>query len=880
MNSWIRQTELFRSPSKLLLLLIFITQIAFPQDASLGQGKEYTLAGISVTGLQSYNEQTVKTFTGLTVGQRLTIPGEEIANVIKKLWKLDLFSDVEIYQTKIEGEKIWLELSIRERPTLTDVTVYGVKKRKIEDIINETDLKKGKKLTESLIANTRNYLVNKFRKQGYLNASATIVTKPDTSAVNARSMVINVKKGEKVKISAIHIEGNEKLSDKLLRSGKGLKKTKKKKFYRFWKKSKYIEADYEEDLKNIVDTYAERGYRDARILSDTFVKVDENNIELRLKLEEGDRYYFGNIDFVGNSVYSDRQLRQILGIQKGDPYNGVLLKERIADQSKPDAQDITNQYQNNGYLFSQINPVEVSAINDTIDFEIRIIEGKETFLDHIVVEGNDKTNDHVIYRSLRTTPGQKYSKDAIVRTIRELVQLGFFDAEQIAPDIQNPNPNTGTVDIKYNLVESGSSQIELQGGVGGGGFIGTLGLSFNNFSIQNIFDGKSYQPVPMGDGQTFSLRLQASRTFRVYSLNFSEPWLGGKKPVGFNLSFQRTQQFASNFRNGRIDVDKSRGFSITGISAGLSKRLQWPDDYFSISHGVSYQYYDFNNFNNGLFNFGNGSSNSLTYTLGIARSSQGPSRIFPISGSNFNLTAKFTPPYSLFSGKDFKAIRDEIEEVSLELLEIGPNDPAAPALGARLEALEEERFKLLEFFKIKFKGDWYSRITGKLVLRTNAEFGFLGNYNKDIGDVPFERFFVGGDGLGNFTLDGRDVIQLRGYENSSLTPFSTNPITGRLEQDGGTIYNKFSMELRYPFTLKPTASIYGLAFLEAGNSFNNFSEFNPFQLKRSAGMGLRIFMPAFGLLGIDFGYGFDQDNNPNSIGVSGWQTHFIIGQQF
>jgi outer membrane protein insertion porin family len=879
-NSWIRQTELFRSPSKLLLLLIFITQIAFPQDASLGQGKEYTLAGISVTGLQSYNEQTVKTFTGLTVGQRLTIPGEEIANVIKKLWKLDLFSDVEIYQTKIEGEKIWLELSIRERPTLTDVTVYGVKKRKIEDIINETDLKKGKKLTESLIANTRNYLVNKFRKQGYLNASATIVTKPDTSAVNARSMVINVKKGEKVKISAIHIEGNEKLSDKLLRSGKGLKKTKKKKFYRFWKKSKYIEADYEEDLKNIVDTYAERGYRDARILSDTFVKVDENNIELRLKLEEGDRYYFGNIDFVGNSVYSDRQLRQILGIQKGDPYNGVLLKERIADQSKPDAQDITNQYQNNGYLFSQINPVEVSAINDTIDFEIRIIEGKETFLDHIVVEGNDKTNDHVIYRSLRTTPGQKYSKDAIVRTIRELGQLGFFDAEQIAPDIQNPNPNTGTVDIKYNLVESGSSQIELQGGVGGGGFIGTLGLSFNNFSIQNIFDGKSYQPVPMGDGQTFSLRLQASRTFRVYSLNFSEPWLGGKKPVGFNLSFQRTQQFASNFRNGRIDVDKSRGFSITGISAGLSKRLQWPDDYFSISHGVSYQYYDFNNFNNGLFNFGNGSSNSLTYTLGIARSSQGPSRIFPISGSNFNLTAKFTPPYSLFSGKDFKAIRDEIEEVSLELLEIGPNDPAAPALGARLEALEEERFKLLEFFKIKFKGDWYSRITGKLVLRTNAEFGFLGNYNKDIGDVPFERFFVGGDGLGNFTLDGRDVIQLRGYENSSLTPFSTNPITGRLEQDGGTIYNKFSMELRYPFTLKPTASIYGLAFLEAGNSFNNFSEFNPFQLKRSAGMGLRIFMPAFGLLGIDFGYGFDQDNNPNSIGVSGWQTHFIIGQQF
>ena len=880
MNSWIRQTAPFRSPNKLLLLLLFLTQIAFSQNPSLGQGKEYTLAGISVTGLQSYNEQTVKTFTGLTIGQRITVPGEEISAVIKKLWNLDLFSDVEVYQTKIEGDKIWLELSIRERPTLTDVTIYGVKKRKVEDIINETDLKKGKKLTESFIANTRNYLVNKYRKQGYLNATATIATKQDTSEVNARSMVVNVNKGEKVKVSSIVIEGNEKVSDRVLRSGKGFKNTKKKKFYRFWKKSKYIEDDYEEDLKNIVDTYAERGYRDARILSDTFIKVDENNIELRIKLEEGNRYYFGDIDFINNSVYSDRVLRQVLGIKKGDPYNGVLLKERIEDKTKPDAQDITNLYQNNGYLFSRINPVEVSAINDTINFEIRIIEGKETYLDHVFVEGNDKTNDHVIYRSIRTTPGQKYSKDAIVRTIRELGQLGFFDAEQIAPDIQNPDPNAGTVDVKYNLVESGSSQIELQGGVGGGGFIGTLGLSFNNFSIQNIFDGKSYNPVPMGDGQTFSLRLQASRTFRVYSLNFSEPWLGGKKPVGFNLSFQRTQQFASNFRNGRIDVDRSRGFSITGISAGLSKRLQWPDDYFSISHGLSYQYYDFNNFNNGLFNFGNGSSNSLTYTLGIARSSQGPSRIFPLRGSNFNLTAKFTPPYSLFSNKDFKAIRDEIEEVSLELLEIGPNDPEAADLGARLEALEEERFKLLEFFKIKFKGDWYSQITGKLVLRTNAEFGFLGNYNNDIGDVPFERFFVGGDGLGNFTLDGRDIIQLRGYENSSLTPFSTNPITGRLEQDGGTIYNKFSMELRYPFTLKPSASIYGLAFLEAGNSFNNFNEFNPFELKRSAGMGLRIFMPAFGLLGIDFGYGFDQDNNPNSIGVSGWQTHFIIGQQF
>ncbi|MEP5914511.1 MAG: POTRA domain-containing protein, partial [Flavobacteriaceae bacterium] len=750
---------------------------------------------------------------------------------------------------------------------------------------DDTDLKKGKKITESLITNTKNYLQNKYKKQGYLNAKVNIATAVDTSGTNTQSMVINVKKGDKVKVSDIVFTGNEQLSDKRLK--KSLKNTKKKKLYRFWKKSKYIEADYKEDLTSLIDTYAERGYRDARILSDTFVKVDENNIQLKINVEEGDKYYFGDINFVGNTVYTDRQLAQALGIRKGATYNGVLLKKRIADDSKPDGQDLTNLYQNNGYLFSSINPVEVSAVNDTINFEIRIIEGKETFLNHVTVAGNDKTNDHVIFRELRTRPGQKYSKDNIVRSIRELGQLGFFDAEQIVPDIQNPDPNAGTVDIAYSLVESGSSQIELQGGFGGGGFIGTLGLSFSNFSLKNIFNGEAYKPVPMGDGQTFALRLQASRTFRVYSLNFAEPWLGGKKPVGFNVSLSRTQQFSTAFgTDGNLDVDKDRGFSITGISVGLAKRVRWPDDYFTISHSASYQLYDFKDFNNGLFNFGNGSSNSLSYTFGITRSSQGPNRIFPMTGSNFELTAKFTPPYSLFGSKDFKAIRSEIDEITERLFEIGTSPTTVEdqleftEKSDELEKLEEERFKLLEFYKIKFKGDWYTTLVDKLVLRTNAEFGFLGSYNNDIGDVPFERFFVGGDGLGNFTLDGRDVVQLRGYENSSLTPYITNPITGSLEQDGGTIYNKFSLELRYPLTLKPSASIYALSFLEAGNAFNNFNEYNPFELKRSAGVGLRIFMPAFGLLGIDFGYGFDTDLVPGSVGPSGWQTHFIIGQQF
>ena len=867
-------------PLSLLLVLAFLLSFQVSaQDLSYENGKTYILAGLEVTGLQSYNEQTVKTYTGLQEGQPITVPGDKISQIINKLWSLELFTDVEFYITRIEGDNIYLELHIEERPTLSNVTFYGVKKRKVDDLINDTDLKKGKKITQSLIANTKNYLETKYQKQGYLNARVTIATKADTSETNAQDMVVNVNRGNRVKVKDIVFEGNEKLSSSKLR--RAMKNTKEKKFGRFWKKSKYIEADYQEDLKSLIDAYAENGYRDARILSDSIHQINQNNIEIRFKVEEGDRYYFGEIDFVGNTVYTDRQLSQVLGIRKGDTYNGVQLRKRIADETKPDGEDLTNLYQNNGYLFSRINPVEVSAENDTIDFEIRIIEGKETFLNQVNVFGNDKTNDHVIFRELRTRPGQKYSKDDIIRSVRELGQLGFFDPEQIRPEIENPDPNAGTVDLKFDLVESGASQVELQGGYGGGGFIGTLGLSFNNFSIQNLFNKKAYQPVPMGDGQTFALRLQASRTFRVYSLNFSEPWLGGRKPVRFNLSLSRTQQFLASFdQNGRVQVDKNQQFAIAGVSAGLAKRVQWPDDYFTISHALSYQFYNFKNYRTGLFNFGNGTSNSLAYTIGISRSSAGPGLIYPLTGSIFEITGKFTPPYSLFNNKDYaslKARSEELETLQVERAQQGQT--LTPAEQAELEAVDQERFRWLEYYKIKFKADWYTRIVDKLVLRTNVEFGFLGSYNPDVGKVPFERFFLGGDGLGrNFTLDGREVIQLRGYENNSLTP--VDPITQ--QQEGGIVYNKYSLELRYPLTLKPTASIYALTFLEAGNSFNNFQEFNPFELRRAAGVGLRIFMPAFGLLGIDFGYGFDEDLRPSSAGTgpSGWQTHFIIGQQF
>ena len=573
---------------------------------------------------------------------------------------------------------------------------------------------------------------------------------------------------------------------------------------------------------------------------------------IQLKIQEGNRYYFGDISYLGNSAYTNDQLNRVLGIAPGDPYNGVLLKERIQDE-KPDANDLSNLYQNNGYLFSNINAVEVSAENDTIDMEIRVTEGKLARFNKISVVGNDKTNDHVIFRELRTKPGELYSKDKVVRTVRELGQLGFFDAEQISPNFKNVDPNNGTVDIELGLVESGASQIELQGGYGGGGFIGTLGLSFNNFSMRNLWNKKAYKPLPMGDGQSLALRLQASQFYSTYSFSFSEPWLGGRQPVQFSTSLSHTNQFRYDFFTRR--ADKSQSFEISGISVGLARRLKVPDDFFTLSQSLAYQYYNLNNYYTGLFTFGDGEASNLTYTIALTRNNTYTNPIFPTGGSTFSISAKFTPPYSLFSDIDYADLENQAEYQDLQ--------------GNVLQdKVDQERFRWLEYYKLKFNGTWYTQLIGKLVLKTQADFGFIGAYNQERGYIPFERFYLGGDGMANFAMDGRENIALRGYENQSLS-----------SRDGSIIYNKFSLELRYPVTLKPSASIYALSFLESGNGYDTFRAFNPFESKRSAGAGVRIFMPAFGLLGIDFGYGFD-NADPNSSLPNGWETHFIIGQNF
>ena len=836
--------------SYLPLFILLVGINAWSQQTDFIKGNEYILDKIKVTGLKNFNEQTVITYTGLKQGQKIRIPGEEISSIISKLWKLDLFSDINFYLTDVKDNNASIQIDIIELPTLSDFKITGLKKSKIETIISDTEIKKGQKITENFIKTTKNYIVNKYKKDGFLNAKVAINVIPDTSDVNLSKMLIKIDLGDRVKIDNINFTGNNIAKSSKLK--KKMKNTKTKFFGRFWKKSKFIDEDYKDDLNSILEFYKEKGYRDARIIVDSVI-TNKNRISINIDLEEGNKYYFGDINFLGNTVYTDNQLLRVLGLSKGDTYNGVLLKKRIADNSKPDGEDLTNLYQNNGYLFSNINPVEVSVENDTINFEVRIVEGKPAYFNKISVVGNTRTKDHVIYRELRTKPGNLYSKDQVVRTVRELGQIGYFDPEQISPDFKNVDPNAGTVDIEYGLVEKGASQVELQGGYGGGGFIGTLGLSFNNFSLKGLKDKSQYKPLPMGDGQSLSLRLQANRFYNTSSFSFSEPWLGGRQPVSFSTSISRTKQYRFNYLTGRANKDQF--FEISGAQIGLAKKLRVPDDYFILSQSIGYQYYNLNNYYTGLFTFGDGKSNNIFYQINLTRDNTYVNPIFPLGGSQFSISAKLSLPYSLFNDIDYADLENQAEYQN----EDGSPDQAK---------IDQEKFKWLEFYKIKFKGSWYTRIIDKLVLKTHAEFGFLGAYNNDRGVIPFDRFYLGGDGMSQYAMDGRETVALRGYTNQALS-----------DRDGSTIYNKFSLELRYPITLKPAASIFALTFLESGNGYNNFRDFNPFNSKRSAGLGVRIFMPAFGLLGIDFGYGFDSPYD-GVLDSHGWETHFVLGQNF
>lgn len=803
------------------------------KNITFEKGKEYILGGITVTGLKKFSEETVKVFTGLRNGQVIKLPGDKLTSAIKKLYESKQFSNVDVYLARIDGNTVYLQFDVQELPQLNQIKISGVKKSKQKELIKDAELKTGVMVTDNLIVTTKNYFTKKYTDKGFLKTKVNLDIVNDTTDLNTVNMNVFIDKGKKIKIKNINFNGNEKISDKKLR--KAMSNTKRKFVGRFWKGSKFIEEDYQEDLESILDKYSRLGFRDARILDDKISWNDDNTINIDIDLEEGRQYRFAEIIFVGNKEYTDEELNEVLRIDKGDVYNGAVLKERVKGDGTPTSEDLSTLYQDSGFLFSQVNAVETKVQNDSITVEIRIREDEKARIRKVTVSGNDKTNDHVIFRELRVKPGDLFSRTNIIRSIREIGQLGFFD-QNVVPDVI-PDYNNKTTDIDFTVVEKGGSQIELQGGYGGGSFIGTLGLSFNNFSIRNIFNKEAYKPLPMGDGQSLSLRLQSSRTFNTYSFSFTEPWLGGKKPKSLSFSVYSSNQFQINPQT--FDVDRSRSLGIVGASIGLGQRLKWPDDFFQLSQTIAYQSFNLNNYGFRVGNdvLNNGTLNNLSYNVSLTRNSAGPSLIFPTYGSEFSIGVKATFPYSLLSDRDY----------------------------SQLDAAE--KYKWLEYYKIKAKGKWYTSFTDKLVLMTNAEMGYLGFYNSEIGLSPFERFFVGGDGIAVFQLDGREVIGLRGYENNRLSSV-----------DGGSIYNKFQLELRYSITDSPSASIYTLGFIEAGNSYDNFSTFNPFELKRSAGLGIRIFMPAFGLLGIDFAHGFDP--LPGFTEKSGWQTHFIIGRQF
>ena len=841
---------------RLLPIIMFVASAHFygqvtPQDSTKvsssvhadNQAGTYTLKDIVVDGVKKYTPAQILRFTGLTKGETVDIPGTKISNAVKKLWDTQSFSEVEVYVQSIEGETIVLRFYLQDLKDLGEVkfTGKGIGKSKSEKLAKDNNLKPGTKITQNLVSSLKTNIPKDYIKKGFADTKITIQDKVNAGDPNLVDWTINVDKGKRIKIDHIEFEGNQAVTDKKLRN-KAFKETKQKRFGigGILKSSKFIEEKYQEDKQNLISYYNSLGYRDAAIVSDSVWRNKRNDYEINVKLKEGKQYYIGDITFTGNTVFATDYLQRLLGYKKGDIYDAVGFNKKVGeDGGKEDDSDIKSVYMNNGYLFSNVTPVEKSVNGDKINLEIRINEGEKASWNKVTWEGNTTTHDHVILRALRTKPGNLFAKSDIKRTYFDLAGMQFFDPQQVGQDIQ-PNQQDNTVDINWKLVEKGSSQVQLQAGYGGNSFIGTLGLTFNNFSLKNFLKFKDFKPVPQGDGQTLSLQAQAGQYFQNYGVSFTEPWLFGTRPTALSVSLNNSRvKYSDQF-------GASQKLNIFSASVGLNRLLKWPDDYFSLYTGLQYQKYDFNNY---PFDFGGtteyyGSANNLSINLGLSRNSAGIDPIFPTTGSNLDLSVKFTLPYSAFNNKDYSTMTPT------------------------------EKYKWMEFYKVKFKADVYNEIVGKLVLRSSAEMGFMDGYNKQLGAPPFERFYVGGTGLFGGRYDGRELIPLRGYENAST--YGGQSGTDITPLGGGTIYNRFTLELRYPISLNQTAKIYALTFAEGGNVWNSWGSYNPFQLKRSVGVGVRVYMGAFGLIGFDFAYGFDK-----TIGASepsGWKTHFLMNQ--
>ncbi len=797
--------------------------------------KDFEIGGITVSGAQYLDESVIKTLSGLVVGETIKVPGERISRAIENLWKQGLFADIQIVASRIDGNLIFLDLKLQERPRLSKFAFKGVSKSEADKLREKLELSRGKVITKNLLATSEFKVLDFYTDKGYMNAKVSIVEEADSTLANHSILRVFVDKGQKVKIRDIRFEGVTAVKEKKLK--KAMKNTKEKRTYRIFTTSKFLDETFEKDKRKVIDVYKAAGYRDAEIVHDTVFAVSDKRVSITMKVEEGNKYYFGDMTWIGNAKYSDETLNKILNIKRGDLYDQSVLESNLFMNLK--SNDVTSLYMDDGYLFFSVTPVEVSVENDTIDIEMRVYEGKQATINKVSVTGNTKTNDRVIIREIRTKPGQLFSRTNIIRTQRELAQLGYFNQESLNVN-PKPNPADGTVDIEYVVEEKPSDQVELSGGWGAGQLVGTLGLSFNNFSARNFFKKDAWRPLPSGDGQRLSIRAQSNgKYYQSYNASFTEPWLGGKKPNSLSTSV-----FYSVQSNGvAIGEPLRESIQIIGGSVGLGKRLTFPDDYFSTYSEVSFQNYTLKNYSS-TFLFSNGNSNNFNFRQTISRNSI-DAPIFPRNGSQLSLSVQFTPPYSLFSSTDFKT------------------------------ATDKERYKWIEYHKWKFNASWFNKIVGNLVINTKASFGFLGHYNNDIGQSPFERFYLGGDGLAGFALDGREIIGLRGYSNNSITPrgVSGNTI-------GGTVFEKMTFELRYPISLNPSATVYALAFAEGGNNWFRINQFNPFNLQRSSGFGLRIFLPMFGLLGIDWGYGFDPIPGITESSRDKSQFHFSIGQQF
>jgi len=803
--------------------------------------KDYIIGGVTVAGTKNLDKDVLVQISKLNKGDRINLPGEQSAAVVKRMYDQGLFDDVQLNVTKINLDTIYFEIVVVERPRLSRLHMTGIRKGEIEDLQKKLSDKNSKIVNENLLSTTTAIIKKHFAEKGFLNTTVDIKERKDPGDANSVILDVAIDKKQKVRINQVIFEGNTAFTSKKLR--KYLKKTRERRWYNLFGSRKFLRDKYEEDKTTLIGKMQDKGYRDAELLSDSVWKHDDKTVNVKIKLFEGHKYYFGKITWSGNAQYTADLLNKLLRVKKGDVFSEEELNKRLSGPT-PNNDDVSTLYLDNGYLTYNADPVQTRIHNDTVDLDIRIYEGPRYTLNRIILKGNDVTNDKVVRREIRTKPGQTFSKDLLIRSTREISQLGNFDEQKTEPKPTNINPTDGTVDIIYNVVEKPSDQIELSGGFGGGQLVGTLGLTFNNFSLKNIFNLKAYKPLPKGDGQKLSLRGQSSgRTYQNYSFTFTEPWLGGKKPIFFSLSAY-TQLSSTGQYYAKSDP-RYNNLRINGIGVTLGKRLTWPDNYFQLNYSLNFDHYNLDNYPGYIFS--NGTSYNIKLTQTLQRNSLDVP-IFPTQGSNIMLTLQGTPPYSMFNNINYK-----------------------------LPPPQEEVYHFVEYYKVKYDAQWFQKIVGKLVLMTQVRFGFLGEYNSAVPPSPFERFKLGGDGMQSYQfLQGSDIIGLRGYQNFSIIPIGSPTGITADNNPGSVIYNKYTFELRHPVIASQSATIFVLAFAEGGNVWNSFNQFNPFNVRRSVGVGARIFLPIFGLLGLDYGYGFDQI--PGIPGANKGQFSFSISQ--